>query len=48
MMPPHNQSSHWWVRDLDPEVRDAFNRCANSTKIARAFRSSFSERHVSL
>ena len=47
MMPPHNQSSHWWVRDLSPEVRDAFNRCAHSSKIARAFRQSFSEKHVS-
>jgi hypothetical protein len=48
MMPSHNQSSHWWVRDLSPEVRDAFNRCAHSSKVARAFRQSFSEKHVSL
>jgi hypothetical protein len=46
MMPPQNQSSHWWVRDLDIPQREAFNRCANSSHVVKAFRSMFSEQHV--
>lgn len=44
-MPSHNQSSHWWFRDLTGEQYAAFERCANSSHIARAFRNLFSEEH---
>jgi hypothetical protein len=41
--PPETKSSHWWYRELDPEAKAAFNRCANSQIIAKAFRSLFVE-----
>ena len=41
-------SSHFWVSDLPPKQRDAFNRCAHSMVINRMFRNSFSDRHYEL
>lgn len=44
-MPSKATSSHWWFKDLDVPVREAFERCAKSTQITKMFRSLFSERH---
>ncbi len=41
-------SSHFWVSDLPPVQREAFNRCAYSTIINRMFRNNFSDRHYEL
>lgn len=46
-MPPHNQSSHWWYKALEPAEKSAFDRVANSSHIVKAFRKMFSEKHVS-
>lgn len=44
-MPSKNMSSHWWFRDLDEDVMEAFERCAKSSIINSMFRGLFSERH---
>ena len=44
-MPSKTTSSHWWFNDLDVPVREAFQRCAESSQICNMFRSLFSERH---
>mmetsp|Transcript_817 Transcript_817/g.1373 ORF Transcript_817/g.1373 Transcript_817/m.1373 type:complete len:680 (-) Transcript_817:126-2165(-) len=48
MMPPQNMSSHWWYRDLEVDEKAAFDRCAGSSHVVKAFRSLFSEQHYCL
>eukprot|EP01035_Chromulina_nebulosa_P019167 gene19167-25011_t len=43
--PSETKSSHWWVHDLEPEAKDAFNRCANSSEIMKMLRKLFDSKH---
>lgn len=43
-----DKSSHFWFRDLVGDAREAFDRCAHSSKINKMFRSLFGERHYCL
>lgn len=47
-MPPKASSSHWWFRELEPDTKRAFERCATAPQILKAFRSLFSEKHYCL
>merc|ERR1711871_98822 len=44
-MPSKDTSSHWWFKDLDRPVQEAFDRCSKSSIIQKMFRDQFSERH---
>lgn len=46
--PPESKSSHWWFSQLNPEVKSAFARCANSSQIIGMFRTLFGEKHYAL
>lgn len=41
--PPETTTSHWWYKDLDKEIKDAFKRCAYSSEVFKMFRSLFSQ-----
>ena len=43
--PPDNQSSHYWYSQLPPDVKQAFDNCANSSRIHDMFRELFSTRN---
>lgn len=44
-LPSKDTSSHWWFKDLDKPVKEAFDRCSKSSIIQKMFRDQFSERH---
>ena len=43
--PPESSSSHFWYKNLPPEIMSSFDACANAPQIYKMYRSLFSERH---
>ncbi len=43
--PSENKSTHYWYKELPPEIMKSFDMCADAPQIARMFRCQFSQRN---